>query len=233
VISTNEPEDQSDYYIAWIQALGEPAATPVLLDVSREMKMGVKFETTSLDIACGILHEYWKPIDPEIHQPSKEQLLAIYTKIIRDDFNDTVLNSIGGITVECRKAFGHKASLNQLFSAYSILPSDPDIKQNLMADIISIFINGKTGELSENELAKVFSVINEIYTDFPVDEHGEEIGFQVARIYLMALCINGSITKTLLFINETIKKLNLNNQKAQELRDLVNSVPHNNFNFTE
>jgi hypothetical protein len=220
--------NNSDYYIVWMKAIGEESV-PVLLDRSREMKIGVPFQTTSLDIAMGILHEYWKPADAELSPPTKDRLLEIYTEIIENDFNDTLINSVGGITSEARKAFGFKASLNQLFSAYCIFPNDIDIKQNLNADILNIFLNGESDILDEKELLKLFRVVEEIYTLFPIKKYDRNTGFQIAKVYLMALCVNGSISKAHLLIQDCIKDLNLNNEMAQELRDIANSSPNKEF----
>jgi hypothetical protein len=213
------------YFVLWTRDISMPDAWPVLLHVSRKPELGVTYQTSNVDLLYGILHEYWKPIDPEINRPSNTALLDRYTRIVTTEFQDNVEDSIFSITQECRKAFGYRCSLNQLFSALEIIPEVSDVIKDVVADGINICINKQLFDLSELEINKLFQVLAKYYKKFPYMDRGRDAAIDVNRIYIMALCGVGKIHEARELLNELQMVFPLNPEELNEMTEIMKLEP--------
>jgi hypothetical protein len=213
------------YFVLWTRDISMPDAWPVLLHVSKKPELGVTYQTSNVDLLYGILHEYWKPIDPEINRPSNTALLDRYTRIVTTEFEDNVEDSIFSITQECRKAFGYRCSLNQLFSALEIIPEVSDVIKDVLADGINICINKQLFDLSELEINKLFQVLAKYYKKFPYMDRGRDAAIDVNRIYIMALCGVGKIHEARELLNQLQLVFPLNSEELNEMMEIMKLEP--------
>jgi hypothetical protein len=213
------------YYVLWTKDIFESEAWPILLDSSRKVEIGVTYQRTSVDLLYGILHEYWKPVDPEILRPSNQSLLNQYTKIVTTEFSDTVEDSVFSITQECREAFGYRCSMNQLFSALEIIPNVPDVKKNLVADGLNICIKKQLFNLSDLEINKLFQVLAKYYKEFPYMDRGRDAAIDVNRIYIMALCGVGKISDAQSLLEKLQKEYPLTPDELHEMKEIMKLQP--------
>jgi hypothetical protein len=213
------------YFVLWTRDISLPEAWPILLHISRKPELGVTYQTTNIDLLYGILHEYWKPIDPEINRPSNTALLDRYAKIVTTEFEDNVEDSIFSITQECRKAFGYRCSLNQLFSALKIIPDVPDLIKDIVADGINICINKQLFDLSELEINKLFQVLAMYYKKFPYMDRGRDAAIDVNRIYIMALCGVGKRHEAQELLDRLQLVFPLNTEELNEMKEIMKLEP--------
>jgi hypothetical protein len=213
------------YYVLWTKDIFESEAWPILLDISRKLEIGVTYQKTSVDLLYGILHEYWKPVDPEIFRPSNQSLLNKYTEIVTTEFSDTVEDSVFSITQECREAFGYRCSMNQLFSALEVIPNVSDVKKDLVADCLNICLKKQLFDLSDLEINKLFQVLAKYYKEFPYMDRGRDAAIDVNRIYIMALCGVGKISDAQALLEKLQKEYPLTPEELHEMNEIMKLQP--------
>ena len=191
-----------EYYVVWIQDLNLSNAVPVLLHKSRAITERVAFQYSSLDQAYGILHEFWKAPDPEIKRPSDEKLISIYTKIVQEDYQDTLEDSLHEICSEGRNSFGKLCSLNFLFSSFQICPSLVKVKKDLCAVILNIFCSDLKTQLTNEEIIRSLKIIEDLHEEFSDVYKSRDHAIEIGKIVVFALSSRKSISKSTLYIEK-------------------------------
>jgi hypothetical protein len=211
-----------EYYVVWIQDITLSNAVPVLLHKSRAITERVAFKYSSLDQAYGILHEFWKAPDTEIKRPSDEKLISIYTKIVQEDYEDTLEESLHEISAQARDDFGKLCSLNLLISSYQIFPHISNVRKDLYADILNIFGSNLKLQLTDEEINRSLRVIEDLHEEFSDVHKSKEHAIEIGKVVVFALSSRKSIPKATLYIEKLISRYNLSVEEKTTFNQILN-----------
>ena len=213
------------YYIIWNNSLTEYDSIPIplLFPIKKHLTQGVAFQYSDVDLVCGLAHELWKP--PEYIEAPKDKLLSVYTRLVKETFNDTLENSFLSISEDCRTEFGYVCSLNQLFSGCEICPESIGIKKNVFADIMNVVQDGLVDGLRLEVQKQLMSVLRNISICLPVTRFYDkrDLGIFSAKLYILSYVYAGELDRGKILAESAIRFFGITSDESYKIRKLASN----------
>ncbi len=215
-----------NYYILWTKdAIDQNAiCIPLLLPNSHTITQHEPTGFSDANVACGLAHEIWKP--SKMLEAPKDTLVALYTKLVTETFEDTLEESFIAISEDCRGDYGYNCSLHQLFSGVEICPSSIKIKKNLVADIVNVVQDGLFSELKPAAQARLLSELRNVSTFLPPSsfQGDRRVGPLVAQLYALSFAHAGEAERAITLADETARAFGLSVSDRGRIVSLGTSV---------